>query len=119
MAHQTQSPPNQPPRQAAIDVLQQRFEIVLKQAAQTNDRNVALGVLYQLTGYQQITALPKELIEELGPILHKVAKQELKLQDGYIFDPVTGEYLYPKPQAQYEETPVPQEEPPPVPEPMF
>jgi len=122
VAHQTQSPPGQAPRQAAIDVLQQRFEIVLKQAVQTNDRNVALGVLQQLTGYQRLNDLPKELIEELGPILHRVAKQDLKLENGVISDPVTGEYLYPKPEPQYEEPPQQQAEQPaaaPAEEPMF
>lgn len=124
--HQTQSRPDQTPREAAIDVLQQRFEIVLKQAAQTNDRNQALTALYALTGYQKITDLPKELIVEMGPVLHKVAKGELRMENGQISDFVTGEILYPKQAPQYEEPPVPQEEPPmeepppqQAPEPMF
>jgi len=119
--HQTQTPPSQPPRQAAIDVLHQRFEIVLKQAIGTNDRNVALQALYKLTGFQRITDLSKELMEELGPVLNRVVKQELRYGEGVIWDPITSEYLFPKPQPQYEEAPQPQEEPapPPAEEPMF
>jgi hypothetical protein len=119
--HQTQSPPGQPPRQAAIDVLHQRFEIVLKQAIGTNDRNVALQALHKLTGYQRITDLSKEFMEEMGPVLNRVVKQELRYGEGVIWDPITSEYLFPKPEPQYEETPPPQEEPPPPPaeEPMF
>lgn len=125
--HTTQSRPDQAPREAAIDVLQQRFEIVLKQAAQTNDRNQALTALYALTGYQKITDLPKELIVEMGPVLHKVAKGELRMENGQISDFVTGEIMYPKQAPQYEEPLPPQVDPPmdeppqqpQAPEPMF
>jgi hypothetical protein len=111
--HQTQSRPDQTPRQAAIDVLQQRFMVVLKQAAQTNDHNQAIAHLYALTGYQRITDCPEALIKELGPILHKVAKQEFRLDNGTISDVVTGEIFYPKPTPQYEAPPEPQYEAPP------
>lgn len=111
--HQTQSRPDQTPRQAAIDVLQQRFMVVLKQAAQTNDHNQAIAHLYALTGYQKITDCPEALIKELGPILHKVAKQEFRLDNGSISDVVTGEIYYPKPVPQYEAPSEPQYEAPP------
>ena len=120
--HQTQSHPGQSPREASVDVLQQRFEIVLKQAIGTNDRNVALQALHKLTGYQRITDLPKELMQEMGPVLNRVVKQELKYGEGVIWDEPTGEWIYPKPQPQYEEPPTPQQEeppPPPVGDPMF
>lgn len=120
--HQTQSPPGQPPRQSAIDVLHQRLEIVLKQAVQTTDRNIALQALQKLTGFQRITDLSKEFMEEFGPVLNRVVKGELKYAEGVIWDPVTSEWVFPKPQPQYEEPPVPQQEepaPPQVEEPMF
>jgi hypothetical protein len=93
--------------------------VVLKQAVQTNDHNQAIAHLYALTGYQRITDCPEALIKELGPILHKVAKQEFRLDNGTISDVVTGEIFYPKPQPQYEVPPEPQyEAPPEQPEPV-
>lgn len=120
----TRPAPAQSPKDAAMDVLFQRFEVVLKQASGfTQDRPKMLGFLKQLTGKESVTAMSREEIQELGPILNGISKGGSRFENGTIYDNVTGEVLWPR-QPEQAELPVePQVEAPPeeVPaeEPMF
>jgi hypothetical protein len=121
----TKSAPGQPPRDAALDVLHQRFEVVLRQASGAGaDRAKALGLLKALTGQDAVSKLSKEEITVLGPILSGVAKGGNRLENGVVYDAVTGDQLYPAPEAQAEpqaepQTVPPSDEGPPPEEPMF
>lgn len=109
----TRSAPNQSPREAAADVMHQRFEAMLRQACgNPQNRGVMIGMLKGLTGYDQVTAVPIELIKELGPVLHQVSKGTYKFENGTIHDELTGEILWPKPEPQAEPASEPQAEPP-------
>lgn len=114
--NQTQSRPDQSPRDAALDVLHQRFEVVLKQATGTNDRNQALAVLRALTGMTRIQDLSKPFMQEIAPILNNVAKGIYKLVNNQVVDELTGEIFLPKPQPQAEPMPEPQAEAEPPPQ---
>lgn len=114
--NQTQSRPDQSPRDAALDVLHQRFEVVLKQATGTNDRNQALAVLRALTGMTRIQDLSKPFMQEIAPILNNVEKGIYKLVNNQVVDELTGEIFLPKPQPQAEPMPEPQAEAEPPPQ---
>jgi len=117
----TKSAPAQTPREAGMDVLFQRFEVVLKQASRAPDRPKMLAFLKQITGKDAVTALTREEITELGPILNELSKGSCQYAEGAIRDIVTGEVLWPKQQEQFEPQPEQQVEEAPVEgaEPLF
>lgn len=109
--------PGQAPREAALDVMCQRFEIVLKQASGAGaDRAKMTAFLKTLTGKDAVNKLSKGEIQELGPILHGLTKGASRYEAGVIYDSVTGEQTYPKPEPQHEEAPAQQVEPTPEPQ---
>jgi hypothetical protein len=115
----TKPAPSQAPREAALDVMCQRFLIVLKQASGAGqDLPKALAFLKALTGKEAVNKLSKEEITELGPILHGLTKGASRHEGGIIYDAVTGEQLYPRTEAQYEPAPEPQVEAPADPVPV-
>lgn len=108
----TKAAPGQAPREAALDVMCQRFLIVLRQASGAGqDLPKAVAFLKALTGKDAVNKLSKEEITELGPILHGLTKGASRHENGIIYDAVTGEQLYPRAEAQHEPTPEPQAEP--------
>ena len=112
VANTTKPAPGQPPREAALDVMCQRFEIVLKQASGAGaDRVKMTAFLKTLTGKDAVNKLSKGEIQELGPILHGLTKGASRYEAGVIYDSVTGEQTYPKSEPQHEEAPGEPQEP--------
>lgn len=110
VANTTKSAAAQTPREAGMDVLFQRFEVVLKQASRATDRPMMLAFLKQITGKDAVTALTREEITELGPILNSLSKGAYQYAEGAIRDIVTGEIIWPKQAEQFEPAPEPQVE---------
>lgn len=126
---QQKPPPKQPqkpaadPGTASIETIQQGFNVVLTQFAKTNDRVTIQKILKALTGKVAVTDLPRELMMELGPLLRRAIKGELKWNGSSLHEP-SGDQLWPKHQEQPEppfEDPPPQQDGPPLDnsEPMF
>lgn len=125
----TKSQPGQKPSEAAHDVLCQRFSVVLKQASGAGqDHAKAVAFLKALTGKDAVNKLSSQEIQELGPVLAGVTRGVNRVESGVVYDTVTGEQLYPKPEPQAEPPAESQPEPatdpvsdgPPPPEdPMF
>lgn len=123
-----QKPQNAPPQKnttdATIETVQQGFYAVLQAFAGTNDKVTLQKVLKALTGKTSIMELERGLMVELGPILRRKAKGELKWNGTSIHE-VNGDQLWPKqaeqPEPPFEDpAPPPQEEgPPPEEPPMF
>jgi hypothetical protein len=108
----TKPAPGQSPREAGLDVMCQRFLIVLRQASGAGqDLPKALAFLAALTGKDAVNKLSKEEIAELGPVLHGLTKGASRHENGVIYDAVTGEQLYPRTEAQQEPVSEPQAEP--------
>ena len=95
-----------------MDVLFQRFEVVLKQASRATDRPMMLAFLKQITGKDAVTALTREEITELGPILNSLSKGAYQYAEEAIRDIVTGEIIWPKQPEQFEAPPEQQAEEP-------
>lgn len=122
-----QAPPSQPQKSttdAPIETVQQGFFAVLQAFAGTNDKITLQKVLKALTGKTSILELERGLMIELGPLLRRKVKGELKWNGTSIHD-LQGEQLWPKqaeqPEPPFEDpAPPPQEEgPPPEEPPMF
>lgn len=90
---------------------------MLTQFSGTNDRATIAKILKTLTGKSQVTELERELMIELGPLLRRKIKGELKWTGTGLFVISTGEQLWPKnpPQPEPPLDEPPQEEGPPPP----
>ena len=127
--NQGQKPAQKPQGQAAgaagatIEVIQQGFRAVFLQFAGTEDKPTLQKILKALTGKTAITDLERGLMVELGPLLRRKIKGEVKWSGMALHEIKGGEQLWPKVEAQAEPTPEPQHEEAPPPQtdeiPMF
>jgi hypothetical protein len=119
---QTQQRPANP-SEASLEAVQQGFRGVFLQFAGTEDKPTLQKILKALTGKIAITDLERGLMVELGPLLRRKIKGELKWNGTALHEIKTGEQLWPKPAPQEEPMPEPQHEEAPPPQddgiPMF
>ncbi len=115
---QQQAPKN--PNDATIEAVQQGFRAVFLQFAGTEDKPTLQKILKALTGKTMITDLDRGVMLELGPLLRRKIKGDVKWNGTALHEVSTGAQLWPAsppqeepaPEPQHEEAPPPQEEAP-------
>jgi hypothetical protein len=112
-AQQQKPAPN--PSTATIEAVQQGFRAVFVQFAKTEDKPALQKILKALTGKTAITDLERGLMQELGPLLRRQIKGEVKWNGMALHEMGTGEQLWPKVESQEEPVPEPQQEDAPPP----
>lgn len=110
---QQQAPKN--PNDATIEAVQQGFRAVFIQFAGTEDKPTLQKILKALTGKTMVTDLERGLMLELGPLLRRKIKGEVKWNGTALHEISTGTQLWPAAPPQEDPAPEPQheEEPPP------
>lgn len=73
-----------------IDVLRQRFFVVLKQVAKTTDTEVAQALLYQIAGTRNVSDLNDEDLKKVGNLLAGITNRTHEVRTGTILEKKTG-----------------------------
>lgn len=105
-----QQKPAASPSEMSLEAVQQGFRAVFMQFAGTEDKPTLQKILKALTGKTAVTDLEKGLMIELGPLLRRKIKGEVKFNGTALHETKTGEQLWPKPTPQEEPMPEPQHE---------
>ncbi|SRR5579871_2051299 len=100
-------------QKASRDVLNQKFEAILKQAFKTQDGEQARAGLAKLTGIAKISDLPDDKLKDLGNLLHGVIKNKNKIDANKILS-AEGQVLWkgPEPASAAGAAPPPADAPP-------
>lgn len=119
----TAGPQNKAGAPPSLEAVQLGFRAVFLQFAKTEDKPTLQKILKALTGKTAITDLEQGLMVELGPLLRRAIKSEVKWNGTSIHD-LQGDQLWPKqapqPEPPFDEPPPQEEGPPPQePPPMF
>lgn len=73
-----------------IDVLRQRFFVVLKQVAKTTDTEVAQALLYQIAGTRNVSDLTDDDLKKIGNLLAGITNRTHEVRTGTILEKKTG-----------------------------